>query len=501
MSATVHKTTRLAKNYIFNVTYKLLNIAMPLITAPYLSRVIGAEGLGIYAYYYAIAHYFYLFGKMGLNNYGTREIAISKDNQEDMNHMFSSIYTQQIISSIIIQIIYTIFCLFSIKNDGLIPMILGIYTLGCLFDIDWLYLGLEKFDKIAIKNIIVKIITLIAIFIFVKNENDLWIYTLIMSAGMIIGFWTLWVGVKKYVKFKPVKIKEALKHLKPNAILLVPVLAANIYHSIDKVMVGQMCNMTELGYYDNAEKIIYAINGFITAFDNIMIPKCSKLVANNKQERCKQYISYTMQFLFFIILLMGSVCTGLAKHIVLIVFGDDFSRSIILLQLLAVTLIFMTWSDVIRSLWVIPIKKDKLFLVTIGTGAIVNIILNIVLIPKYGAAGSCIATIAAEFSVPLVQYIFFRKDLNYKQLIKQQIIFVVTAVVTVVFLGVIQKYFAVKIFNLIILLAIGSVFYIIVCFLLHLIFRRKDLMLYIKIAKEFIENILNKKKISRKVNL
>lgn len=494
MSTSVYKTTSLAKNYMFNIIYKLLNIAMPLITAPYLSRTVGAEGLGIYAYYYAIAHYFYLFGKMGLNNYGTREIAISKDNKENMNYTFSSIYTQQIISSIIMQVIYAIFCLLSIGNHGLIPMILGLYTLGCLFDIDWLYLGLEKFDKIAIKNIIVKVITLIAIFIFVKNSNDLWIYTLIMSAGMIIGFWTLWFGVKKYVKFKPVKIKEALKHLKPNAILLVPVLAANIYRSIDKVMVGQMCNMSELGYYDNAEKIIYAISGFITAFNNIMIPKCSNLIANNKQERCKQYISYTMQFLFFVILLMGSVCIGLSKHMVLIVFGDNFSRSIILLQLLAVTLIFMTWSDVIRSLWVIPKKNDKLFLITIGTGAVVNVILNSVLIPMYGAAGACIATIAAEFSVPFVQFIFFRKELNYKKLVKQQIVFVATAIATIVFLEIIQKYFAVKIFNLIILLGIGSVFYITVCILLHLIFRRKDLMLYIKTAKEFVKTIINKKK-------
>lgn len=496
MSASVYKTTSLAKNYFFNITYKLLNIAMPLITAPYLSRVVGAEGLGIYAYYYAIAHYFYLFGKMGLNNYGTREIAISKDNQENINSTFSSIYMQQIISSVIMQLIYIIFCLFSVKNDGIIPIILGIYTLGCLFDIDWLYLGLEKFDKIAIKNIIVKIVTLIAIFVFVKSSSDLWIYTLIMSAGMIIGFWTLWFGVKKYVKFRPVKIKEALKHIKPNAILLVPVLAANIYRSIDKVMLGQMSNMTELGYFDNAEKIIYAISGFITAFDNIMIPKCSKLIANNKEERCKQYISYTMQFLFFIILLMGSVCIGLSKHLVLIVFGNEFSRSIILSQLLAVTLIFMTWSDVIRSLWVIPRKKDKIFLVTIGTGAIVNIICNIVLIPRYEAVGSCIATIAAELSVPIVQYIFFRKELNYKKLISQQIIFVVTALMTIVFLGIIQNYFAVRIVNLIILLIIGSIFYIFTCILLHFIFRRKELIFYLKTAKEYIKVILNKKKIA-----
>ena len=497
MSTTVaNKKVTLAKNYIFNVTYKLLNIIMPLITAPYLSRTVGAEGLGIYAYYYAIAHYFYLFGKMGLNNYGTREIAVNKDNQEDLNYTFSSIYTQQLVSSLAIQVVYIIFSLFNIKNDGAIPMLLGLYTLGCLFDIDWLYSGLEKFDKIAIKNIVVKAITLVAIFLFVKNGSDVWIYTLIMSAGMLVGFFTLWFGIKKYVKFKLVNIKLALKHLKPNAILMFPVLATNIYRSLDKIMLGQMNNMSELGYYDSAEKIVYAISGFITAFDNIMIPKCSNLLANNKKEKCEQYISYTMQFLFFIILLMGSVCIGLSKHIVLIVFGNSFSRSVILLQLLAVTLIFMVWSDVIISLWAIPKKRDKVFLTTVGTGAVINFIFNIILIPKYGAAGACIATIVAEFSVPVMQFIFFRKELNYKELLTKPIIFVVTAIITLIFLEFIQKYFAIKIINLVILLAIGSIFYIMVCILLYFIFRKKDLMLYISTAKDLVKNVIKKKRVT-----
>lgn len=490
MNSITHNKSNLAKNYFFNVTYKLLNIIMPLITAPYLSRTIGAEGTGIYAYYYAIAHYFYLFGKMGLNNYGTREIAMSKDNKEKMDYTFSSIYKQQMISSLVIQVIYIIFCLFSINNNGIIPMILGLYTLGCLFDIDWLYCGLEKFDKIAIKNIIVKIITLVAIFLFVKTSADLWIYTLIMALGMFIGFLTLWIGVNKHIKFTSTSIKDVVKHFKPNLILLIPVLATNIYRSLDKVMVGKICDMTELGYYESAEKIIYAISGFIAAFNNVMIPKCTNLLANNNEEKCKKYISYTMQFLFFIILLMGAVCIGLSKPIILIVFGNDFSRSIILLQLLAVTLVFMIWSDVIRSLWVIPHKKDKVFLLTIGIGAVVNCILNSILIPKYSAAGACIATIAAELSVPIVQFIIFRKELDYKDLLIKQLVFVLSAIITIVFLGNIQAYFSIKIIDLAILLVIGSVFYILVCALLHLIFRRKDFISYISIIKN---KILDKK--------
>lgn len=447
---------------------------MPLITAPYLSRTVGAEGVGTYAYYYAIAHYFYLFGKLGLNNYGTREIATVKDDSHKINQTFTSIFLQQIFVGLFVVIMYLIFSLHSISNHGFIPLILGLYTIGCLVDIDWLYLGIERFDKIAIKNIIVKIITLIMIFVFVKTSSDLWKYALIMSLGMLIGLITLWIGVKDNIKFEKVEFKSIFKHIKPNFILLFPVLAANIYHSLDKVMVGKINNMIELGYYENAEKIVYAISGFITAFDNIMMPKCTNLISKNNKQSCRKYISYTMEFLFFIILMMASVIFGLSKNVVLIVFGIEFSRSIILLQILLSSLIFMIWSDVIRSLWVIPNKKDKIFLITITSGAIIDFILNLILIPKYGAVGACIATVIAEFSVPLVQFIYFKKDINYLKLIIDQSVFIISSIITIISMLAIQQYFSLTILNLILLLIIGCIIYITVCVILYIIFKKEE---------------------------
>lgn len=459
---------------------------MPLITAPYLSRTVGASGVGTYAYYYAIAHYFYIFGKMGLNNYGTREIAINRDEPAKRNYTFTSIYIQQLIISFLVMLLYIVFCLINVSNDIIIPALLGIYTLGCLFDIDWLYLGIEKFDKIAIKNIIVKVISLILIFMFVKNSNDLWKYTLVMSLGMFIGFLTLWIGVRKNVKFVKVSLKDSLKHIKPNMILLFPVLAANVYRYMDKVMVGKISGMTELGYYDSAEKIIYAISSFITAFNNIMMPRCTNLVIKNKIKKCKEYINKTMQFLFFIIMGMGFVILGLSKITVLVVFGKEFSSSIILLQTLSITLVFMTWSDVIRSLWILPHKKDKIFLLTITTGAIINIILNMILIPRYGSWGACIATIFAEMSVPIVQYLYFRKELDFKRIFKNQIIFLVAGIITAVLLNNIQIYFNINVINLCILLLVGISIYLCICILLYFIFKRKQLDEYITIGKNFI---------------
>lgn len=474
------------KNYIFSVIYKVINIAMPLITAPYLSRTVGVEGIGTYAYYYAIAHYFYLIGKMGLNNYGTREIAVSKDDKDKINYTFSSIYFQQVLIGVLMMVIYLIFGLINLSKGEIIPLLLGFYTLGCLLDIDWLYLGLEKFDKIAIKNILVKVLTLIFIFLFVKTSNDLCLYTLIMSLGMLFGFITLWSGVRKYVHFRCVDLKDIFHHIKPNFILMFPVLAANIYRSLDKVMVGKISGMIELGYYENAEKFVYAISSFITAFDNVMMPRCTNLISKNQEDKCKIYIHKTMKFLFFIILLMGSVILGISKTTVLVVFGLDFGNSIILLRILIVTLIFMTWSDVIRCLWVIPHKRDKIFLVTLSTGAAIDFILNLILIPKHGAVGACISTVVAELSVPMMQFIYFHKDLNYFKILKSQFIFIFAGIATTLTLFTIEGYFTINVFNMLLLLVIGTIIYCLICIILHFVFKRKEIIDYINIFKKYI---------------
>lgn len=472
---------KIVKNYIFNLLYKTISILVPLVLAPYLSKTIGAEGIGTYAYYFAIAHYFYLFGKMGLNNYGAREIAMASEKEK--NYIFSAIFYQQLFASAIVFFVYLLFCIISLDGNNYIPLIFGLYVIGCLFDIDWLYTGSEKFDVIAKKNIIVKAISVILVFIYVKNSNDLWKYVLIMSIGMLFGYITLWIGIRKEITFVKVKFNDIIKHFKPNIILLFPVLSANIYRSVDKIMVGKMYSMSELGYYENAEKVIYAINSFITAFTTLMMPRCSILLAKNNFKKCFEKILNTVVFLFFIIILMGSTCSAISENIVLVVFGKDFSRSIYIMQLLTLTLPFMLWSEIIRSMWIIPNKKDNVFLTALGIGATLNFILNLLTIPKYGAIGACIATIIAECSVPIIQFIFLKNELNYKLLLKNALIFIFTGISNVIFLSFIKKYFEVNLVNLLLLLFIGTLSYIVITCLFILIFFKKTFVMYLQKLK------------------
>lgn len=410
------------KNYLYNLTYTLLNTALPLLTAPYLARVVGAEGVGTYAYYYAIAHIFYIFAKLGLNNYGTRQISAVRDG-EKLSETFSSIYYQQFLTALFSNIIYWIFCFVFLGNEQnqIYAIILGILVFAGFFDIDWLFSGMESFATISRKNIVVKVISVCLIFIFVKSSADLWKYVTIMACSMLFGYLSMWLNLKKVVTFKKVALKDVLMHLKPNLVLVIPVFSISIYRQMDKIMLGAMTTLAETGLYENAEKVIYALCGFITAFGTVMMPRISNMISNGKEKESTKYLVLSMQFMMFMMFAMTFGLCAVAKPMAVVLFGNEFGASGILMEVLAFTLPFIGWANVIRSQFVIPKGRDYIYIATVITGAILNIIINAICIPKLGALGATIGTIFAEGSIPVTQYIFLHNEVPYKDLIKKSI--------------------------------------------------------------------------------
>ena len=167
------KSNYIKQNYLYNVIYQLLLVLLPLLTAPYISRVLGTEGVGIYSYTYSIAYYFVLFAMLGINNYGNRAIAKVKDNSEELNRTFSSLLIFHIYISILTTIAYVFYCIFLVKDNTYIAILQVLYVLSGIFDINWFYFGMEKFKLTVTRNTIIKLLSVIAIFLFVKNENDL----------------------------------------------------------------------------------------------------------------------------------------------------------------------------------------------------------------------------------------------------------------------------------------------------------------------------------------
>lgn len=424
------------KNFLYNVLYQVFTFIIPLITTPYISRVLGVDNVGIYSYTYSIVYYFMLITMLGINNYGSRTIAKSTNDNDKLSYYFCSIYYLQLFCGIVMLILYNILVLFVFKEYRSAFLIQNIYILSAIFDINWLYFGLEKFKITISRNVIIKLCSLIFIFLFVKTKSDLLIYIIIASGSTLLSQLYLWLFVKKNVKITKVKIRDIFKNFKPCLILFVPVVAYGIYRVMDKTMLGKISGTIVLGYYENAEKIINIPISFINALGTVMLPNISKIVNDSKELEKKIYASFKLCLFFVVPIFFGLLTIG--KDFSVVFFGKDFSNSGIIIQYLSITIVFSAITNVIRTNYLIPKEMDKIYVSSTIIGAIINFIINLCLIPKYGYIGACIGTILAEFSVMLVQLLYVRKEINIYKIYKILLEYTLKSIIMTIFLLIID---------------------------------------------------------------
>lgn len=463
--------SNIKKNFIYNVTYQILILIIPIVTSPYISRVLGAERLGIYSYTYSVVYYFMLFAMLGLNNYGNRQIAKVKDNKEELNKNFCSIYALQLCSSIIMIIIYIVYLIFGVSSNNEIALIQIIYLISTAFDINWFFFGMEKFKLTVTRNTIIKIITCLSVFLFVRQKDDLYIYTIIMSLGTLVSQLLLCPFLKKYVKFQKVTLKKDIKkHIKPCLVLFIPVIAVSLYKIMDKIMLGNMTNMTQVGLYENAEKITNILSVIITALGVVMLPRMSNLIANGEIEKGKKYIEKSIIFTMFMSSALSFGIMSISNRFVVWFFGEEFSGAGIILQFLAITIIFISVANVIRTQYIIPMERDKSYIISVSLGAIVNIIFNLILIPKYQAVGAAIGTVIAEFSVMMYQIIDVRKELDIFKYLKNGTKYLIIGITMYILVANLKVDLESNLIILIIQVGIGAIFYLcatMVCQMVH----------------------------------
>ena len=254
-------------------------------------------------------------------------------------------------------------------------------------------------------------------FVFVHKPSDLWKYTLIMSAGTLFSQAYLWLYVKKYVSFEKCSVKEIASNIKPVLILFIPVLAYSIYKVMDKIMLGNMSSYDQVGFYNNAEKIINIPMGIITALGTVMLPRMSNIVANGDKKRVDDYIRISAKLVTLLSSAIAFGLMGVSSVLAPVFFGDEFIACGEIIRLLSVTVFFIAWANVIRTQYLIPNKRDSIYLTSTMVGAILNLIINWMLIPKYQANGAAFGTIVAEFSVMLVQMVAVKNELPMRKYI------------------------------------------------------------------------------------
>lgn len=401
------------KNFLYNVVYQLLIYIFPLLTVPYISRVLGVSNIGIYSYTYSIISFFMLVAMLGINNYGNRAISRVRDDKEKTSYTFWSIYYLQILLAMIVLTVYLVYVIFFCKEYKLIFLLQTFNLISTLFDINWFYFGLEKFKLTVTRNMVIKIISTILIFAFVKDKSDLWIYTLIMSLSILMSQLYLIGRLHEFITFKKVPIKECFKNFKGCLVLFIPVLAYGIYRIIDKAILGAF-SVTELGYFENAEKIINLPISVITALGTVMLPHMSYMIQNKKDE-AKNKIYESMKLALLLAITMSMSLILISDDAAIIIFGKEFEKSGVIMKLLATTIIASAWANVVRTQYLIPIGNDKVYVASTMGGAIINLILNLLLIPRFGVYGACVGTIAAEWFVMIYQSVMTRHQLEMKR--------------------------------------------------------------------------------------
>lgn len=413
------------KNFLYNLVYQIFIFIIPLFTIPYVSRVLGANNIGIYAYTYSIISYFMLAAMLGINNYGSREIAKAGENIKLRSQKFFSIYFLQLICTVIMCILFILFYFIIEYDNKKILLIQFIYLISCAFDINWYFFGVEKFKITISRNIIIKIISLILIVILVKLNNDLWKYTLILSLSTLISQLYLWLFIRKEVKYEKVSVKEIFSHLKKCLILFIPVIAYSVYRIMDKTMIGYFSNTFQLGNYENAEKIITIPISFITALGTVMLPHMAKTDDYSFSKK----ITDSFKLCFFMLFPISVCLLVIADDFSTVFFGNEFIYSANLIKILIITVLFSGVTNVVRTNYLIPKSKDRVYVISTIYGALVNFVLNIIFIKKYGAYGACIGTIAAEMIVMLYQIEKTRSNIEYYNNIKSVIPFLVKSVI------------------------------------------------------------------------
>ena len=455
--------TNLKKNISYNIVYQILNIIMPLVTTPYIARVIGVSGVGIYSYTYAIVQYFVLFVMLGLNNYGNRTIAKCKNNIDDVREKFWNIYSVQLICFGIVSCVYWIYVFMLNTEYKVFFIIQYLFILSAGIDINWLFYGLEKFKITVTRNIIIKFVLMILIFILVKDENSLILYTILMSLSTFLSNLVLWFYQKRLFEFSKPNFSEIFMHFKKNIVLFIPVLAISFYNIMDKIMIGKILNVNEVGLYENAEKIINVPLNILTALGIAMLPHTTSLIANKKEDKVIEYINETMNISLFLALpIIVGIC-AVADKMVIIYLGKEFSGSVILVQFLSVIILFKIWANIIRTQYLIPKEKDLSYIISVVIGAILNAIFNIIFINKFGTIGAVYGTIIAELAVCIVQTIAVINDLPIKQYIcycfKYGVCCIIMGIILIIERSILNRYNINNFIYLIILVLSGIFIY------------------------------------------
>lgn len=460
------KSESIKRNYIYNTIYQLLVIATPLITAPYVSRVFGADIIGLHSYTSSILTYFTLFAALGTNSYGQREIARNRDNKNKMSNTFWEI---EIMSVLVTTISLISWMIFIFSSDGQLRNYYIVHTISIVsvaFDITWLFSGLERFKEIVLRNSITRIIGVILLFILIRTKEDIFIYILLWGSVTLISFISLWPLLPKYVDKPDLKSISIIPHLKKTFVYFVPTIATSIYTVLDKTMIGVITNDSFAnGYYEQGEKIVKMVQTVLLSLNTVMYSRMSYLISIQKKNEVREKLNKSVDYLLFLSIPMCFGLMGISEKFVPWFFGAGYEPVAKLINIFSPLLIIIAISNCLVNQYLNPVGKRKDANKAIIIGAIVNFGINLLAIPKYNYYGAAVASVISEFIITILIFKLCDSMVKLSTLLLTIIKRVPSSIVMYVVVRMIGNHLEANLFTTLIQIFSGGIVFLVISYM------------------------------------
>lgn len=416
---------RIIKNFFYNIGYQVLIIIVPLILAPYISRVVGPDGVGTYSYTYSIVMLFGLFANLGIAKYGNREISKCGESRELRTQVFSELFSVKIVTSIVVLMVYL--CFIKISGE---PYTIAFYVqifnlLSFMLDISWFFWGMQEFRITTAICAVYNVLSIFIIFAFVKTDQDIYVYIFILAFRAFLIQLTPWLFVHRYVDVRLLWKDAFRKHWKSLLLLFFPVFAKYLYNMMDRIMIGNMVGIREVGYYENVQSIVITAVTVLTATGDVVMPRMTRMYVEGETEKAASLFRGTFHLISYISVGIMFGFIAVAAEFIPWFYGNQFISCIHLLQMIAPVVLFSGYADLIRNVFLLPHYMDKEYVVALISGAVINFIINFSLIRPYGSAGAIIGTVCAEFLVMIMQFWFVRNEVKIGYFLRQTIVYCV----------------------------------------------------------------------------
>lgn len=409
---------KVIKNYTYNLSYQLLVIILPIITTPYVTRVFSSTDLGTYGYFNSIVTYFILLATLGVANYGTKEIS---GHRKDIRKNFWGIYTLQFGATILSICLYILLCLSLSFMQNPVAYILGLSLVSKGMDISWLFQGLEDFRKITVRNITVKLVGVISIFLFVKSANDLYLYVFLLTIFELLGQLSMWLPAREFIGKTHFDWSYAKQHLKPVVLLFLPQIAISLYVTLDRTMLGALASTKDVGIYDQALKLVNILLTLVTSLGSVMLPRVANLLSTGDHKAVNKM--HQMSFLIYNLVIFPIIAGMLIVNDDFVQFflGQDFQDAKYAIAIMIFRMFFIGWTNIMGIQILIPHNKNKEFMISTTIPAIVSVGLNLLLLPKLGYIGAAIVSVLTEALVWAIQLYFTRNYLKEVPIVKTMV--------------------------------------------------------------------------------